>query len=82
MDAFLWTGSALGAVLGLLHAVYLYRRRAGRGVAGVRATALYHGLWTFALWTLFGSYVLAFWILGAVGQSVARLIPAPREAGR
>ena len=46
------------------------------------ALALYHGLWTFALWTLFGSYVLAFWILGAVGQSVARLIPAPREAGR
>ena len=76
MDVFLWVGSTLGAGLGLLHGVYLYRRQAARG----RARSLYTAVWTFALWTLFGSYVLAFWILGFVGQSVARLARRWRAA--
>ncbi len=84
MDYFLWIGSTLGAVLGLLHGIYLYRQQASRAVAsgltGSRATGLYYGLWTFALWTLFGSYVLAFWILGSVAYAIARLIPGRHAA--
>ncbi len=80
MDLFLWIGSALGAVLGALHGIHLYRMKAARasagGTSGGRAMGLYYGLWAFGLWTLFGSYVLAFWIIGAVGSSLARLIPA------
>ena len=82
MDDFLWIGSALGAALGLLHGIYLYRQQTARtlasGRAGGRAIGLYYGLWAFALWTLFGSYVLAFWILGAVAYSIARLAPGRR----
>ncbi len=76
MDVFLWAGTALGAGLGVLHGVYLYRRHSARG----KARSLYTAVWAFALWTLFGSYVLAFWILGFVGQSVARLAPRRRTA--
>ena len=84
MEDFLWIGSALGAVLGLLHGIYLYRQQASRavgsGLTGSRATGLYYGLWTFALWILFGSYVLAFWILGFVAHAIARLIPGRHAA--
>ncbi len=84
MVDFFWIGSALGAVLGLLHGIYLYRQQAARasasGTTGSRAKGLYYGLWAFALWTLFGSYVLAFWILGSVGYAIARLAPGRRTA--
>lgn len=79
MDNFLWIGSALGAVLGLLHGIYLYRqqtaRALARGTTSGRAIGLYYGLWAFALWTLFGAYVLAFWILGSIAYWIARLVP-------
>jgi hypothetical protein len=71
MSTFLWIGTGLGAIVGLLHAGYLSRGVAVRG-AGPRA--LYYGAWTLALWTLFGAYVLAFWCLGAFGLAVARLL--------
>ena len=84
MNEFLLIGSTFGAVLGLLHGIYLYQLQASRAVAsgltGSRAKGLYYGLWTFALWTLFGSYVLAFWILGSVASVIARLIPGRHAA--
>jgi branched-subunit amino acid ABC-type transport system permease component len=70
MGEFLWIGSALGAVPGLLHGIHLYRQQAARPLTGA-----YYGLWAFALWTLFGSYLLAFWILGALAMGIARLLP-------
>jgi len=70
MSTFLWIGTALGAVLGALHAGSLAREVAARS-SGPRG--VYYGLWTFALWTLLGAYVLAFWCLGAVGLAAARL---------
>ena len=79
MDLFLWIGSAIGATLGFLHGVYLYRKitaRASVGDAtGINVRGLYYAVWTFALWTLFGSYVLAFWLVGSIGSSLVRLIP-------
>jgi len=78
MGTFIWIGSALGAVVGLLHGIYLYRQQTARLLANdptrSRAIGLYYGLWAVVLWTIFGAYVLAFWILGAVAWPVARLI--------
>ena len=80
MTAFLWAGSALGAVLGFFHGIHLFRRQAARtahrGTVHSTAIGLYYGFWAFALWTLFGAYLLAFWILGAAGCAVSRLWPA------
>ena len=79
MSTFLWIGTGLGAFFGILHGAYLYRQQiAVRG----RATGLYYGIWAFALWTLFGAYVLVFWILGFIVYSIARLAPGGRWSGR
>ena len=78
MSSFLWIGTDLGAFFGLLHGAYLYRQIAVRS----RATALYYGIWAFTLWTLFGAYVLVFWILGFIAYSIARLAPGSRWSAR
>lgn len=57
----LLVGSALGAVIGLLHAGFVCRERLSAGAG--RGRALYYALWTLALWTLFGSYVLVLWLV-------------------
>ena len=79
MASFLWIGSALGAALGLLHGIYLYRQQTARALASSttssRAVGLYYGIWAFALRTLFGAYVLAFWIVGSIAYWIARLVP-------
>ena len=84
MTAFLWAGGALGAILGLIHGFYLFRRQAARNAhrGAIRGTAvgLYYGVWAFALWALFGAYVLGFWILGCAGYAISRLRPARRRA--
>ena len=84
MVEFLWLGSALGALLGLIHGVHIYRPIAartpmGRGPAG-KVQGLYYALWTLLLWTLFGSYVLVFWILGVLIYPIVRLIQGSRTA--
>lgn len=85
MDTFLWIGGALGAVLGVLHGFSLYRKMVARAatagtgagtgadIGGSAGRALYFGLWTFVLWTVFGSYVLAFWLIGGAARSLAGL---------
>jgi hypothetical protein len=82
MFEFLWIGSALGAVVGLLHGIYLYRQhRAGAAAndpTGNVVASLYYGLWAFVLWTLFGAYVLAFWLLGAIAWPITRLVSRVR----
>jgi hypothetical protein len=84
MDNFLLMGSALGALLGLLHGVILFRQIAVRaradGIPGGKAQALYYALWAFVLWILFGSYVLAFWILGLLAYPIVRLVQRQRVA--
>ncbi len=84
MTASLWAGSALGAILGLFHGIHLFRQQAAqnahRGAVIAAATGLYYGLWAFALWTLFGAYVLAFWILGSAGMAISRLRPRRQGA--
>ncbi len=84
MDNFLLIGSALGALLGLLHGVYLFRQIAVRapadGIPGGKAQGLYYAIWAFILWILFGSYVLAFWILGLLAYPIVRLVQRQKEA--
>ena len=82
MTYVLWIGSGLGLAIGLWHAAHLYRthlQRAAAGGAGSRANghgaAIYRGLWTVALWTLFGSYLLIFWVIGAAAFAIARALP-------
>ena len=84
MATFLWAGSALGAVLGLFHGIHLFRQQAARtahrGTILSTAIGLYYGVWAFALWALFGTYVLAFWILGSAGYAISRLRPERQGA--
>jgi hypothetical protein len=84
MANFLWLGSAFGAIFGMLHGIYLYRQQAAcalaSGTTGGRAIGLYYGLWAFALWTLFGAYVLALWVLGSIAYLIARLVSGRRMA--
>jgi hypothetical protein len=86
MGQFFWIGSALGAVVGLLHGIYLYRQQAARAPVndptGNRAIGLYYGLWAVVLWIVFGAYVLAFWILGAFAWLVMRLMSRAVRSGR
>ena len=84
MEDLLWLGAGLGALLGVLHGVYLYRSlvadaRAG-GAPHSRAAALYYGLWAFVLWTLFGPYVLAFWVLGMLVYAAVSVAKSARSA--
>jgi hypothetical protein len=78
MSEYLLLGSVVGAVLGLTHGISVYRQIAARNSTGIgpggSLQGLYYALWTFALWTLFGSYVLVFWLLGALGYPIVRLI--------
>jgi hypothetical protein len=67
---FLWIGAALGAVVGVIHGLWVFRRQSA---SGGPVGALYFALWTLVLWIVFGAYVLAFWILGASGLVVSRV---------
>ena len=84
MGNFLLIGTALGALLGMLHGVYLFRRIAARrptgGIPSGKTQGLYYALWAFVLWILFGSYVLAFWVLGVLAYPIFRLVQRQRVA--
>ncbi len=78
MDHFLWIGSLLGALCGALHAPLVFRnRRRDEGASPLRAG--YYALWAFALWTLFGAYLLLFWLIGATGMALSRLLRPSRR---
>ena len=79
MIEFLWTGTAAGAAIGLLHMLYTLATRLGRPGLNPLKT-VWQGLWTWALWTLFGAYVLAFWILGAICLGLSKLLHGRRGA--
>lgn len=74
MGTLLVTGTVLGAAVGLVHAVHLWRSAKREGDAS--ALTLYRGVWAIALWTLFGSYLLVLWLIGAVA-----FVLSPRKAG-
>ena len=63
------TGSMLGAIFGLAHAIYVYRvmvqHPAGKNTSA-NHTALYAAFWTVALWVVFGTYLMLLWLLGCL----------------
>lgn len=63
MTAFLWIGTSLGAILGMLHGLLVARQQFA--ATGCHVRALWFALWSVALWTFFGAYLLAFWLVGA-----------------
>ncbi len=72
MEHFLFWGTALGVVFGALHAPLVFRSRiADEGASPARAA--YFAVWAITLWALFGTYLLAFWLIGAAGIAVSRL---------
>ena len=75
MSAFLWTGTILGALLGFLHMLHILASRLGNPDLP-RGKTIWHGLWIWGLWTLFGAYVLAFWCLGLVLLGLSRGLAA------
>lgn len=79
MNEFLLFGTALGAAVGILHGLHVYRMQAARADGGPFRGA-YYALWTFALWSLFGSYVLAFWLLGGLLRLATGSKAPPRTA--
>ena len=73
MTDFLLIGSALGALIGFFHAWRIYAGQVetglaieGNGASRVRLRAFYSALWTWALWTIFGSYLFALWLISIV----------------
>lgn len=71
MESLLLAGTVVGAVLGLLHACYVYRVVSVPGGAAAHARAGYYAVWTLVLWLLFGAYVLALWIVSVVAFAIA-----------
>lgn len=71
MHPFLVAGTALGAACGIFHAVSIWRQRRRDGAD--EASAAWFAAWTLALWTLFGAYLLAFWVIGLAGMAIARV---------
>ena len=68
----LWAGTIVGAVLGLLHAGYVYRVVAASDGASGPGRAGYYALWTLVLWVLFGAYVLVLWLVAVIAYLIAR----------
>ena len=77
MGEFLLVGAIVGAGIGLLHAIHLFRERLECGRGGV-GRALWFAGWALALWTLAGAYVLALWLIAAVVMAAARLVAGRR----
>ena len=78
MSWFLWIGAWVGAVIGLIHTLHVLATRLGQPGLPMAKT-LWQGAWTWALWSLFGAYVLAFWIVGALLLGCSRLLGRGRE---
>jgi hypothetical protein len=62
-------GTAVGALLGLAHAAYVFRTVTNGVTSDVSTNhlrAIYFAVWTFGLWVLFGPYVLVLWMVGVL----------------
>ncbi len=78
MSTYLLIGTAMGAIVGFLHMLSIFRARLGRhGLAPFKT--VWQGIWTWFLWTLLGAYVLTFWILGAVLLGASKLLNRRQE---
>lgn len=73
----LWTGSVIGAVVGCLHAAFVYRSIVNAVPAQAvqrRARGIYYAVWTLALWILCGSYILILWLIAVIFYAGSRVV--------
>ena len=71
--------SGLAGVLGIAHAVYLYRQEVASfrttlhsNSVGIRLRASYYALWALAIWVVLGPYIVGYWLLAIVPYLLAR----------
>ena len=65
----IWAGSIVGLLLGLAHAVYVFRAVASSEPAnsGPNYTrGAYYAIWVLGLWILSGTYILVLWLAGVL----------------
>lgn len=82
----IWIGTVLAIILGLAHAVYVYRQEIcesravlGRHPLAVRWRASYHAIWTMLLWLLLGATVVFYWAIALVPFLIAKIIRVTRS---
>lgn len=80
MNSGLMAGVLFGAAVGVVHACAVFAAQVRYGarptqapVPAVFLRAAWFALWTFALWVLFGSYVLLLWLVGLLLHTASRL---------
>ena len=66
MSEFFYLSTFLGCVLGILHAVHILRHHSALPGTEAMATQINRALWAVVLWTIFGAYLVVFWLLGFV----------------
>ena len=70
----IWVGTAFGVLAGIAHGIDIYRQQMARRESDGLAMVLYRGLWALVLWSLFGFYFVALWIIGLVLRPVLGVI--------
>jgi len=80
LTTLLWLGSVLGMIAGVFHAVNIFRCQAELPGPDARQIAIYRAVWAFALWSLFGAYLLILWIVGALAKPLSELSKRRRAA--
>ncbi|MEM7073614.1 MAG: hypothetical protein AAGA28_06640 [Pseudomonadota bacterium] len=78
MHAFIWAGTALGFVIGVIHALAIARPAIGTSPEQT-ARIVWRAVVTLVLWTVFGAYLLIFWLLGAVVMGLSAK-PGPGQS--
>lgn len=70
---------SLAMVLGISHAIYVYRQQisslrsnASNSLIGTHLRAFYWAFWALLLWLLSGSYVIALWSVALIPYLLAR----------
>lgn len=79
MNTFIWAGMSLGTALGFLHMLHFLSVRLRKPHLS-KAKTIWQALWIWGLWALFGAYVLALWIAGAVLLGVSKFFMARRAS--
>jgi hypothetical protein len=69
MHDYLFVGTAIGLLFGLMHTAYLAKLVASGSNAGAATNwiaVLNFSAWALLLWFLMGAYVVGFWLVGFV----------------
>lgn len=80
MGDILFYGTCIGAVIGVIHAIHFVATRLSGPGNPVRT--IWHGTWLFVLWTAFGTYVVALWLIGVLVLGIAKVVSSkPEKSG-